>query len=90
MARRRRHPTPGVPNEALLRPRRRHPCCFAKGDAPERRQGVPEALQRAPTDPIAKAGSPTHRFQLGTQYAQQGRNEDAKLVFLERSTAPYG
>jgi len=57
-----------------------------QGDAAGAAQAFQRQLQRAPTDPIAKAGLADASFQLGTQYAQQGRNEDA-LVLLERARA---
>ncbi|MCU0896249.1 MAG: hypothetical protein MUC55_01975 [Burkholderiales bacterium] len=55
-----------------------------QGDAAAAAQSFQRQLQRSPNDPQAKAGLAEASFLLGTQYAQQGRNEDA-LVYFERA-----
>lgn len=57
-----------------------------QGDAAGAAQNFQRQLQRAPNDAQAKAGLAEASFQIGSQYAQQGRNEDA-LVYFDRARA---
>jgi tetratricopeptide (TPR) repeat protein len=57
-----------------------------QGDAAGAAQSFQRQLQRSPNDAQAKAGLAEASFQLASQYAQQGRNEDA-LVYFERARA---
>jgi tetratricopeptide (TPR) repeat protein len=55
-----------------------------QGDAAGATQSFQRQLQRSPNDAQAKAGLADAAFLLATQYAQQGRHEDA-LVYFERA-----